>query len=90
MLRGGFGGREEEAAADYLASQSHGKAIIAYVAGRHVPATRRLGHAGTVMGFGADGAQRKIDAFLAAGIAIAQNAGMIGATMKDALKKQGK
>ncbi|USR90328.1 CoA-binding protein [Phormidium yuhuli AB48] len=47
VIVGEIGGSGEEAAAEYVA-EAIDKPVIAYVAGRHVPKGRRLGHAGAI------------------------------------------
>lgn len=74
ILIGEIGGREEEDAADYLASLDYGKPVVALVVGRHAPRERRMGHAGTLSFFGSETASAKIDRLQAAGVIIAENA----------------
>ena len=85
ILIGEIGGDEEEQAAAFLRANKPAKPVVAFVAGRHAPTARRMGHAGTVHAFGTGGAQEKIDALRAAGAVIADNAAVIGQTMKHAL-----
>ncbi|MFO8041014.1 MAG: CoA-binding protein [Sodalinema sp.] len=47
VIVGEIGGSGEEAAADYVA-EAIDKPVVSYVAGRHVPKGRRLGHAGAI------------------------------------------
>jgi len=46
-----------------------------------------MGHAGTVDAFGTGGAADKIEALRSAGVAIAESAAEIGATMRRALTR---
>lgn len=74
VLIGEIGGREEEDAAEYLASVRYEKPVIALIVGRHAPQERRMGHAGTLSFFGAQDAVGKIAALKAAGVHIAEDA----------------
>ncbi len=84
VLIGELGGREEEEAADYLSSVDYGKPVIALVVGRHAPAGRRMGHAGTLSLLGAATANDKINALKSAGVFIANNVNDVVKTALDA------
>ncbi len=71
VLIGEIGGREEEEAADYLASESYGKPVVSLVVGRHAPEGRRMGHAGTLSAVGGLSAADKIARLRSAGSRIA-------------------
>ena len=71
VLIGEIGGNEEEQAADYLATTSYGKPVVAMVAGRHAPQGRRMGHAGTLSAVGGLSAEEKIAKLRSAGVRIA-------------------
>lgn len=85
VLIGEIGGTEEERAAEYLASADYGKPVIALVVGRHAPAGRRMGHAGTLSALGALSAKEKIARLRSAGARIAADAGDVVAEVKAAL-----
>ncbi|QIZ72040.1 succinate--CoA ligase subunit alpha [Oxynema aestuarii] len=100
VLVGEIGGSSEETAAHYIA-EAIDKPTIAYVAGRHAPKGKRLGHAGDIMaaqlsvgrthqvspvGADPDTAQSKIAAFKAANIPVAQSPSEIPDLVKKALK----
>ncbi|MEM7226835.1 MAG: succinate--CoA ligase subunit alpha [Pseudomonadota bacterium] len=87
ILIGEIGGTAEEEAAVWLAKAGAKKPVVAYVAGRHAPAERRMGHAGTVNVFGRGGADDKIKVLGNAGALIAPSAAEIGATMRGALRR---
>jgi succinyl-CoA synthetase alpha subunit len=82
ILIGEIGGTEEEEAAEYLQASKSAKPVLALIAGRHAPVRRRMGHAGTLSLFGSGGAQSKIRALKSAGVHIAQNASILGETMR--------
>ncbi len=87
VLVGEIGGTAEEQAAEFLRSARSPKPVVAYVAGLHAPAERRMGHAGTVNVFGSGRPAEKIEALRSAGAVIAPSAAVIGATMREALNR---
>jgi succinyl-CoA synthetase alpha subunit len=87
ILIGEIGGEEEEQVASFLRGAPYGKPVVAFVAGRHAPAQRRMGHAGTLTQFGQGSAEAKISLLAAAGAHIAPNAQAIGETMRQALQR---
>lgn len=71
VMIGEIGGYDEEMAAAYIKDHVT-KPVIAYIAGRHAPAGKKLGHAGAIIGAGGAGsAQSKIEQLTAAGVRIA-------------------
>ena len=85
VLIGEIGGREEEDAADYLASVDYGKPVIGLVVGRHAPQGRRMGHAGTLSALGTLAASEKIARLENAGVLIARDAAAVVDTARGAL-----
>jgi succinyl-CoA synthetase alpha subunit len=85
VLIGEIGGREEEKAADYLASVDYGKPVVALVVGRHAPKGRRMGHAGTLSVFGLETAGEKIAKLRRAGALLADDASEVVKTVLKAL-----
>lgn len=85
VLIGEIGGTEEEEAADYLASLDYGKPVVALIVGRHAPAERRMGHAGTLAVFGSVSAADKAARLAKAGAIIARDADQVAETVKRAL-----
>ena len=72
VLIGEIGGGMEELTAQYIAKERYPKPVVAYVAGLSAPAEKRMGHAGAII-LGTQGtAQSKIDAFITAGVKVAQ------------------
>ncbi|MEJ2047163.1 MAG: succinate--CoA ligase subunit alpha [Dehalococcoidia bacterium] len=75
VLVGEIGGNAEELAAQYIAETHYPKPVAAYVAGRFAPPGKRMGHAGAIIMGSAGTARSKIDAFIAAGVAVAERPG---------------
>lgn len=85
MLIGEIGGSEEEQAAAYLKSAARRKPVAAYIAGRHAPPGRRMGHASAVIGGGKGDVEGKIAALADAGVHIAPSPTAMGRAMWAAL-----
>ncbi|RJQ40091.1 MAG: succinate--CoA ligase subunit alpha [Anaerolineaceae bacterium] len=71
VLIGEIGGKEEEIAADYIATEMT-KPVIAYIAGRTAPKGKRMGHAGAIIEGRAGSAAQKIEMFRSAGVKVAE------------------
>ncbi len=87
LLIGEIGGDAEEEAARYIVECQPDKPIIAYIAGRHAPPDRRMGHAGAIIAGGLGASERKIEALREAGVQVAESPARIGATVAAALRK---
>lgn len=85
VLIGEIGGIGEEQAAEYMARANTDKPVVAYIAGRHVPAGRRMGHAGAIVQHGTGSAEEKIEKLRSAGVHIAESPAAIGETMAKVL-----
>ncbi|HDN80385.1 MAG TPA: succinate--CoA ligase subunit alpha [Chloroflexi bacterium] len=72
VLIGEIGGRDEERAAEFIASEMT-KPVVAFVAGRTAPPGKRMGHAGAIIEGGTGTAQEKIAAFEAVGVKVASH-----------------
>jgi len=86
ILIGEVGGSSEEEAAEFLRNHRISKPVVAYIAGRHVPTGRRMGHAGAIIQYGTGGAEEKIEALRQAGAHIAESPVAIGDTMARVLR----
>ncbi len=64
-------------AADYIAREFK-KPVVAYIAGRHTPEGKRMGHAGAIVQRGMGSADSKLAALEKAGVAVARTPGEIG------------
>jgi succinyl-CoA synthetase alpha subunit len=72
VIVGEIGGDAEERIARYISQTKFGKPVVAYVAGRHAPKEKKMGHAGAII-YGSYGtAESKIKALEEAGASIAK------------------
>lgn len=88
LLIGEIGGQDEQAAAEYVASQAKKgikKPVAAFIAGVTAPVGRRMGHAGAIASGKGDSAQDKITFLQAHGIEIAPTPAHMGDVMKKAM-----
>ena len=72
VLIGEIGGNLEELAADFVNKKGYSKPLVTFVAGRTAPPGKRMGHAGAIIMGEAGTAQSKIEAFLEAGVEVAE------------------
>lgn len=87
LLIGEIGGAAEERAANYLRDAEYPKPVVAYVAGRHAPSDRRMGHAGAIISAGLGGTEQKIEMLRAVGVTVPESPADIGASMRQALAR---
>lgn len=86
VLIGEIGGRSEHEAARFVATAL--KPVIAYIAGRHAPPGKRMGHAGALTGGPEEDVPGKEDALRAAGARIADTLFSIGDIVREALAER--
>jgi succinyl-CoA synthetase alpha subunit len=83
---GEVGGIQEELAAEYIAT-GFKKPVIAYVAGRHTPEGKRMGHAGAIVQRGMGSVASKVAALEKAGALIANSPAEIGTIARSLVRK---
>jgi succinyl-CoA synthetase alpha subunit len=85
VLIGEIGGSMEEEAAELRASGQTTKPVVAFLAGRHAPPDKRMGHAGAIIAGGRGTIASKLAAFERAGIAVADHPADVVPLVKKAL-----
>jgi succinyl-CoA synthetase alpha subunit len=88
VLVGEIGGNLEENAADYVLKDHFPKPVVAYVAGRSAPPGKRMGHSGAIVSGTTGTAQTKIDAFIAAGVGVAEKPGQVPMLVDKVLREK--
>ena len=71
VMMGEIGGTDEQDAARFIESDMS-KPVVGFIAGQTAPPGRRMGHAGAIISGSAGTAAEKIQAFEAAGVAVAK------------------
>ncbi|MFC0202211.1 succinate--CoA ligase subunit alpha [Paracoccus rhizosphaerae] len=79
-LIGEIGGPQEAEAAEYIRDNVT-KPVVAYVAGLTAPKGRTMGHAGAIISAFGESASEKVEILAAAGVTMAENPAVIGATI---------
>lgn len=77
---GEIGGPQEAEAAAYIRAHIS-KPVVAYVAGLTAPKGRTMGHAGAIISAFGESASEKVEILSAAGVTVAANPAVIGATI---------
>jgi succinyl-CoA synthetase alpha subunit len=73
ILLGEIGGRLEEEAANYLKLNAYPKPVFAFIAGRHAPKGKKMGHAGAIIQGKTGSAVGKIEQLSEAGVTVAES-----------------
>ncbi|ADU51378.1 succinyl-CoA synthetase (ADP-forming) alpha subunit [Thermaerobacter marianensis DSM 12885] len=84
VLVGEIGGTAEEEAAEYIKGMS--KPVVAYLAGKHAPPGKRMGHAGAIIERGRGTYQSKVEALEAAGARVAALPWQVAELVREALR----
>jgi succinyl-CoA synthetase alpha subunit len=82
---GEIGGDAEERLAKHIERSGYRKPIVAYVAGRHAPKEKKMGHAGAIIYGDYGTADSKIRALTAAGVRVASTPMEVPALLKQAM-----
>ena len=82
---GEIGGDAEERLARHIAKSGYKKPIVAYVAGRHAPKEKKMGHAGAIIYGNVGTADSKIKALTAAGVKVAMTPSQVPSLVKESL-----
>lgn len=82
---GEIGGDAEERLARHIEKSGYRKPIVSYVAGRHAPKEKKMGHAGAIIYGNVGTADSKIAALRAAGVRVAMTPSEVPGLVKQAL-----
>jgi succinyl-CoA synthetase alpha subunit len=85
IMVGEIGGSDEEAAAEYIASEVT-KPVVAYIAGVTAPPGKRMGHAGAIISGGKGTAAEKYAALEKAGVTTVRSLATLGEAIAKALE----
>lgn len=85
VIIGEIGGTDEEEAADWIKKNIQ-KPVVGFIAGKTAPPGKRMGHAGAIISGNMGTADSKINAFINAGIKVADTPSGIADIMVDMLK----
>ena len=82
---GEIGGDAEERLARHIEKSGYKKPIVAYVAGRHAPKEKKMGHAGAIIYGNVGTADSKIKALTAAGVKVAMTPSEVPGLVRQSL-----
>ncbi|MDG6920532.1 MAG: succinate--CoA ligase subunit alpha [Nitrososphaerota archaeon] len=85
VVVGEIGGDAEERLARHIQKSGYAKPIVAYIAGRHAPKEKKMGHAGAIIYGDYGTADSKIRALRSAGVEVAATPMEVPALVKKAL-----
>jgi len=85
VMIGEIGGSDEEAACEFIKKMK--KPVVGFISGRTAPPGKRMGHAGAIISGNTGTPQSKVDAFLAAGAAVADRTSDVPNLLKAAFAK---
>jgi succinyl-CoA synthetase alpha subunit len=85
VVVGEIGGDAEERLARHLEKRGFRKPVVAYIAGRHAPKEKRMGHAGAIIYGDYGTADSKIRALTAAGVKVAMTPSEVPVLVKRSL-----
>ena len=85
VVVGEIGGDAEERLARHISKSGYRKPVVAYVAGRHAPKEKKMGHAGAIIYGNVGTADSKIKALSEAGVKVAMTPSQVPTLVKQAL-----
>jgi succinyl-CoA synthetase alpha subunit len=85
VVVGEIGGDAEERLARHIQKSGYKKPVVAYVAGRHAPKEKKMGHAGAIIYGDYGTAESKIKALTAAGVKVAMTPSQVPTLLKQSL-----
>lgn len=86
VVVGEIGGDAEERLAEHITRSGRKKPVVAYIAGRHAPKEKKLGHAGAIIYGDYGTAESKIKSLTAAGVKVAMTPMEVPSLVADSLK----
>lgn len=86
VVVGEIGGDAEERLARHIQKSGYKKPIVSYVAGRHAPKEKKMGHAGAIIYGDYGTADSKIKALTAAGVKVAMTPSQVPGLVKQSLR----
>jgi len=84
VVVGEIGGDAEERLARHMSRSSNRKPVVAYIAGRHAPKEKKMGHAGAIIYGNYGTAESKIAALRKAGVRVAMTPSQVPILLKEA------
>ncbi len=85
VVVGEIGGDAEERLARHITKSAHKKPVVAYIAGRHAPKEKKMGHAGAIIYGNFGTAESKIAALRGAGVRVAMTPSEVPVLLKEAM-----
>jgi succinyl-CoA synthetase alpha subunit len=84
VVVGEIGGDAEERLARHISRAANRKPVVAYIAGRHAPKEKKMGHAGAIIYGNFGTAESKISALKAAGVRVAMTPAEVPVLLREA------
>jgi len=90
VVVGEIGGDAEERLAKHIVKSNYTKPTVAYIAGRHAPKEKKMGHAGAIIYGNFGTAESKIEALRSAGVRVAMTPSEVPSLVAQVLKEGGR
>jgi len=88
VVVGEIGGDAEERLAGHIKKAAHSKPVVAYIAGRHAPKEKKMGHAGAIIYGNFGTAESKISALRDAGVSVAMTPSEVPLLLREAISSK--